>query len=75
MSFSIFLFLPKAINGVTEAYVFAAMSPQQLDKYNGLMVILSCMFLFLSWMLSRSIGSVGFILANCVNMILRVIHR
>lgn len=63
-----------AINGVTEAYVFAAMSPQQLDKYNGLMVILSCMFLFLSWILSRSVGSVGFILANCVNMILRIIH-
>jgi oligosaccharide translocation protein RFT1 len=68
-------FITKAINGVTEAYVFAAMSPQQLDKYNGLMVILSCMFLFLSWILSRSVGSVGFILANCVNMILRIIHR
>nr|CAG4636943.1 EOG090X04LH [Ceriodaphnia reticulata] len=63
-----------AINGVTEAYVFAAMSSQELDKYNGLMVILSCMFLFLSWLLSRAVGSVGFILANCVNMLLRIIH-
>nr|CAG4650908.1 EOG090X04LH [Simocephalus serrulatus] len=63
-----------AINGVTEAYVFAAMSSQQLDKYNGLMVILSCVFLFLSWLLSYAVGSVGFILANCVNMFLRICH-
>ncbi|XP_059351439.1 protein RFT1 homolog isoform X2 [Daphnia carinata] len=63
-----------AINGVTEAYVFAAMSSKELDKYNGLMVILSCVFLFLSWLLSRAVGSVGFILANCVNMLLRIIH-
>lgn len=65
----------KAINGVTEAYVFAAMSSQQLDKYNGLMVVLSCVFLFLSWLLSYVVGSVGFILANCVNMFLRIAHR
>ncbi|KAI9565003.1 hypothetical protein GHT06_008745 [Daphnia sinensis] len=63
-----------AINGVTEAYVFAAMSPKELDKYNGLMVLLSCMFLFMSWLLSYLVGSVGFILANCINMVLRIIH-
>nr|CAG4649263.1 EOG090X04LH [Scapholeberis mucronata] len=62
------------INGVTEAYVFAAMSSEQLDKYNGLMVVLSSVFLFLAWLLSRAIGSVGFILANCVNMFLRIAH-
>lgn len=55
--------------------MFAAMSSEQLDKYNGLMVVLSCVFLFLAWLLSRAIGSVGFILANCVNMFLRIAHR
>lgn len=64
-----------AINGVTEAYVFAAMSQEQLNRYNRFMVILSAIFLGLSWLLSRVLGSVGFILANCVNMILRITHR
>nr|CAG4641627.1 EOG090X04LH [Eurycercus lamellatus] len=62
------------INGVTEAYVFAAMSHEQLEKYNKLMVLLSAIFLGLSWLLSRLLGSVGFILANCTNMILRITH-
>ena len=64
-----------AVNGVTEAYVFAAMSQKELDKYNRLMVLLSAIFLGLSWLLSRLFGSVGFILANCVNMALRIGHR
>lgn len=64
-----------AVNGVTEAYVFAAMSQNDLDKYNRLMVLLSAIFLGLSWLLSRLLGSVGFILANCVNMALRIGHR
>jgi len=64
-----------AINGVTEAYVFAAMSHEQLDKYNRLMVLISAIFLGLSWFFSLIFGSVGFILANCINMSLRVAHR
>lgn len=62
------------INGVTEAYVFAAMSHEQLDKYNRVMVLMSVIFLTLSWLLSHILGSVGFILANCTNMILRISH-
>lgn len=63
-----------AINGVTEAYVFAAMTPEQLNNYNRLMVVLSCTFLTSAWLLSSTLGSVGFILSNIINMSLRIMH-
>ena len=64
-----------AISGITEAYIFAAMSHKELDKYNWLMVFLSAFCFGLSCLLSRLLGSVGFILANCVNMALRIGYR
>ncbi|CAL1538909.1 unnamed protein product [Lymnaea stagnalis] len=63
-----------AINGTTEAFVFAAMSKDQVDKYNKKMLLFSALFLFSSWLLTTLIGSVGFILANCFNMLARIIH-
>ncbi|KAK5640716.1 hypothetical protein RI129_009263 [Pyrocoelia pectoralis] len=63
-----------AINGVTECYVFATMSDRQLDRYNYIMVIFSVIFLLISYILTSICGSVGFILANCVNMTARIAH-
>ncbi|XP_010767813.1 protein RFT1 homolog [Notothenia coriiceps] len=63
-----------AVNGVTECFVFAAMSQREVDKYNLVMLALSLSFLFLSYMLTWWAGSVGFILANCLNMGLRILH-
>lgn len=63
-----------AINGVTECYVFATMSDRQLDHYNYIMVIFSVMFLLISYILTSICGSIGFILANCVNMAARITH-
>lgn len=63
-----------AINGVTECYVFATMSDRQLDRYNYIMVIFSAMFLLIAYILTSICGSVGFILANCVNMTARIVH-
>lgn len=70
-----------AINGVTECFTFAAMSKEQVDRYNFTMLALSFSFLVLSYLLTRWCGSVGFILANCFNMGIRItqslyfIHR
>lgn len=44
-------------------------------RYNHKMMLFSVIFLVSSWFLSKQIGSVGFILANCLNMIARIIHR
>ncbi|TNN59741.1 Protein RFT1 [Liparis tanakae] len=63
-----------AANGVTECFVFAAMSQKEVDKYNLVMLALSLSFLVLSYMLTWWAGSVGFILANCLNMGLRILH-
>ncbi|XP_040058664.2 man(5)GlcNAc(2)-PP-dolichol translocation protein RFT1 isoform X2 [Gasterosteus aculeatus] len=63
-----------AVNGVTECFVFAAMSQQEVDKYNFVMLALSVSFLLLSYVLTWWAGSVGFILANCLNMGLRISH-
>uniref|UniRef100_A0A9L0K435 Protein RFT1 homolog n=2 Tax=Equus asinus TaxID=9793 RepID=A0A9L0K435_EQUAS len=70
-----------AINGVTECFTFAAMSKEEVDRYNFTMLGLSSSFLMLSYLLTRWCGSVGFILANCFNMAIRItqslsfIHR
>lgn len=63
-----------AINGVTEGYVFATMDNQQLDKYNYVMVFFSITFLLISYILTNIFGPVGFILANCINMMARILH-
>lgn len=43
-------------------------------RYNFVMLALSVSFLFLSYMLTWWAGAVGFILANCLNMGLRILH-
>uniref|UniRef100_A0A8C9YXZ0 Protein RFT1 homolog n=1 Tax=Sander lucioperca TaxID=283035 RepID=A0A8C9YXZ0_SANLU len=63
-----------AVNGVTECFVFAAMSQKEVDRYNLVMLALSVSFLFLSYMLTWWAGGVGFIQANCLNMGLRILH-
>ncbi|CAN9511676.1 unnamed protein product [Ophioblennius macclurei] len=63
-----------AVNGVSECFVFAAMSQEEVDKYNLVMLALSVSFLFLSYVLTWWAGSVGFIMANCLNMGLRIFH-
>lgn len=63
-----------AINGVTECFVFATMNNEELDKYNYVMVIFSIVFLLISYVLTYVLGPIGFIIANCVNMLARIIH-
>ncbi|PIK44034.1 hypothetical protein BSL78_19103 [Apostichopus japonicus] len=69
-----FYVLLLAINGTTECFVFAAMSQEQVDRYNKKMLLFSVLFLISSWYLTKTIGSVGFILANCLNMSARISH-
>lgn len=63
-----------AINGVTECFTFASMSKEQVDRFNYIMLGLSLSFLCLSYYMTIWLGSVGFILANCFNMGLRIAH-
>ena len=63
-----------AVNGITECFMFATMSQSAVDSYNQKMVLFSIVFLISSWFFTY-FGAVGFIFANCLNMLLRIIHR
>ena len=54
--------------------MFATMSQEAVDKYNKKMVVFSIIFLLSSWFFTH-FGAVGFIFANCLNMLLRIVHR
>ncbi|XP_046845963.1 protein RFT1 homolog [Xenia sp. Carnegie-2017] len=62
-----------AINGITECFMFATMPQTAVDEYNQKMLIFSIMFLLSSFVFTY-FGAVGFILANCLNMSLRIFH-
>nr|CAB3265543.1 protein RFT1 homolog [Phallusia mammillata] len=74
LKFYCFYVLTIAVNGTTECFVFAAMSQAQVDRYNKKMFLFSLLFLVTSYYLTKTVGSVGFILANCLNMLARIIH-
>ncbi|CRL02480.1 CLUMA_CG015373, isoform A [Clunio marinus] len=63
-----------AVNGITEGYMFATNTSKQIDTYNYYMAIFSVTFLILSYQLTNFFGPVGFILANCCNMGLRICY-
>jgi oligosaccharide translocation protein RFT1 len=60
-----------ALNGVTECFMFAAMTTPQVNRHNVWMIGFSAVFLLAAWQFTSLFGSVGFILANCVNMAVR----
>ncbi|XP_061387129.1 protein RFT1 homolog [Musca vetustissima] len=62
-----------AINGITEGYMFATNTGKQIDKYNYVMGIFSIIFIVMSFVLTRIFGPVGFIIANCINMLCRIV--
>ncbi|XP_018047802.1 PREDICTED: protein RFT1 homolog [Atta colombica] len=62
------------INGVTECYTNATADNVTINKSNLIMVYQSITFLGASYLFAIWFGPVGFILGNCVNMGLRIIH-
>eukprot|EP00116_Pleurobrachia_bachei_P004406 sb/3464668/ len=60
------------INGVSECYYFATMSQREVERYNWKLLPFSVCFLALSVCLSYVFGSVGFIMANIGNMLIRI---
>ncbi|XP_064523915.1 protein RFT1 homolog isoform X2 [Pseudopipra pipra] len=63
-----------AVNGVTECFTSALMCKEEVDRYNFVMLALSFTFLCISYFLTHWHGSIGFILANCFNMGIRIAH-
>ena len=63
-----------ALNGVSECYSFAIMTNVQVNNYNFIMSGMTLVFLFCAWILATTFGPVGFIMANCCNFAMRIIH-
>ncbi|XP_065188096.1 protein RFT1 homolog [Sycon ciliatum] len=70
-----FYVLVLAVNGMTECFYFATMSKEEIDRYNRKMLLFSFMLLGLSWLLTTTfLGSLGFIIANSVQMCARIVY-
>ncbi|XP_076062620.1 man(5)GlcNAc(2)-PP-dolichol translocation protein RFT1 isoform X2 [Oratosquilla oratoria] len=64
-----------ALNGITEAYTFAAMDDTQLTRYNVFLVSCSVVYMVATVILTQLFGALGFILGNCTNMFLRIVFN
>jgi len=67
-----FLILFLSVNGVTECFARAAMSDDEINSYTKTMSLISVIYLGLAFLLTKIMGPVGFVLANCCNMALRI---
>ncbi|XP_042893125.1 protein RFT1 homolog [Penaeus japonicus] len=63
-----------AVNGITEAYTFAAMNDKELERYNYLLVSFSIAYIGMAVVLTQVFSALGFLYANCINMSLRIIY-
>ena len=62
-----------AVNGITEAFVFAVIGSVELARYNAWLLLFSLLYVTASIVLLPW-GSVGLIAANCVNMTARIVY-
>eukprot|EP00475_Leptophrys_vorax_P005757 TRINITY_DN13486_c0_g3_i1.p2 TRINITY_DN13486_c0_g3~~TRINITY_DN13486_c0_g3_i1.p2 ORF type:complete len:310 (+),score=19.30 TRINITY_DN13486_c0_g3_i1:84-932(+) len=66
--------LTLAVNGITEAFVHAVVSERQLAASNWWLALFSAAHMALSAALIRVAASPGLILANCINMAMRIVY-
>lgn len=67
------LILFLAVNGVTECFARSAMSEAEIITHTQAMSLLSFGYLGLAWFLTTFMGPVGFVFANCGNMMVRIL--
>ena len=60
--------------GVTEAFVHAVVQTDQLNFYNKLLAVFSVIYIIMSVVFIRFYSTPGMIIANCINMLLRIIY-
>ena len=61
-----------AVNGVTECFARSVMTEAEINSFNKKLVLLSVSYLGLTWLFTYMFGPVGLVLANCVNMGIRI---
>lgn len=63
-----------AMNGTSEAFLHAVATEDQLKRSNDSLLVFSVIYVVMNVILIQSAGAVGLILANSLNMILRIIY-
>ncbi|XP_054814813.1 uncharacterized protein LOC129315253 isoform X2 [Prosopis cineraria] len=63
-----------AMNGTSEAFLHAVASESQLKRSNDSLLVFSLIYIILNVVLIRLAGAVGLIVANAVNMALRILY-
>eukprot|EP00056_Hartaetosiga_gracilis_P009481 m.136320 g.136320 ORF g.136320 m.136320 type:complete len:659 (+) comp13137_c0_seq3:53-2029(+) len=61
-----------AVNGITECFVSAFSSKREIDEHNWYMFYISVAYALASIYFTATFGAVGFVMANGVNMVLRI---
>ncbi|XP_047316146.1 protein RFT1 homolog isoform X2 [Impatiens glandulifera] len=69
-----FYIISLAMNGTSEAFLHAVATENQLKRSNDYLLVFSIIYLILNVLLIRSVGAVGLVIANSLNMILRIIY-
>ncbi|RZB73588.1 Protein RFT1-like isoform B [Glycine soja] len=63
-----------AMNGTSEAFMHAVATESQLKRSNDSLLVFSLIYIVLNVLLIRSAGAVGLIMANSLNMTLRILY-
>ncbi|XP_028797853.1 protein RFT1 homolog isoform X2 [Neltuma alba] len=63
-----------AMNGTSEAFLHAVASESQLKRSNDSLLVFSLIYIILNVVLIRLAGAVGLIVANSMNMALRILY-
>ena len=64
-----------AINGITECFAVASMKNAELGLHGGFLSLLAVLHVAMNIFLPANYGSAGFIIANIINMVLRISYR
>ncbi|KAJ0043485.1 hypothetical protein Pint_17189 [Pistacia integerrima] len=63
-----------AMNGTSEAFLHAVATEDQIKRSNDSLLVFSVIYIITNVLLIQSAGAVGLILANSINMSLRIIY-
>ncbi|CAP22928.1 Protein CBG01700 [Caenorhabditis briggsae] len=67
--------LVTAINGITEGFAMASMDNYQIYSHGKFLFVTSALHLFINYVLCVYMNSAGFIVANIINMTVRIIYN
>uniref|UniRef100_A0A1I7TDU9 Protein RFT1 homolog n=1 Tax=Caenorhabditis tropicalis TaxID=1561998 RepID=A0A1I7TDU9_9PELO len=67
--------LVTAINGITEGFAMASMNNYEIYTHGKFLFVTSALHLFINYVLCVYINSAGFIVANIINMTIRIIYN